>query len=87
MFAPDWPGRPITPTMVFEVHRLLSALIGWGIERDRIDAKHDPRRHVATPETPVPKGGLGGVGDRSDGAPIVRSADGVRPTSDDDGGR
>lgn len=49
MLAPDWSGRPITPTMVFEVHRILSAVLGWAVEHDWINAGEDPRRYIATP--------------------------------------
>jgi hypothetical protein len=49
MLAPDWSGRPITPAMVFEVHRIQSAVLGWAVEHDWINASDDPRRCIATP--------------------------------------
>jgi len=49
MLAPDWCGRPITPSMVFEVHRILTAVLGWGAEHDWLAAADDPRRYIATP--------------------------------------
>jgi len=49
MLGPDWAGRPITPTMIFEVHRILSAVLRWAVEHDWIAANDDPRRNIATP--------------------------------------